>query len=65
MEGGGVKYFLQLQALVGTYHCHGLGAENLWNSERCVEGDIGEDVDHGDQDAGDGDSSGQVPHRVL
>ena len=42
-----------------------LGAQDLRDTERGVEGDVGEGVDHRDQDDGDADGPGQVPHRVL
>jgi hypothetical protein len=48
-----------------AHHGYGLRAENLGDAEGGVEGDIGEDVHHRHQDAGDGDGAGQVPHRVL
>ncbi len=50
---------------LAAHHGDSLRAENLGDAEGGVEGDIGEDVHHGHQDAGDGDGAGQVPHRVL
>ena len=36
----------------------------IWR-QRGVEGDVGEGIHYGDQRAGDGDGTGQVPHGVL
>lgn len=46
---------------VNTHNCHCLRAEHLLWRKDGVEGDVGGDVDHRHQRAGDGDSSGQVP----
>ena len=48
-----------------THHGHGLGAQDLGHGQRGVEGDVGGDVDHGDQDAGDADGPGEVSDGVL
>jgi hypothetical protein len=50
---------------LAAHHGDSLRAENLGDAEGGVEGDVGEDIHHGHQDAGDGDGAGQVPHRVL
>ncbi len=50
---------------LAAHHGNSLRAENLGDAEGGVEGDIGEDVHHRHQDAGDGDGAGKVPHRVL
>ena len=49
----------------GTHHCHGLGAEDLWDTEGGVEGDVGEGVHDSHEDDGDSYGSGQVPDWVL
>ena len=48
-----------------TDHGHGLGAQDLGHGQRGVEGDVGGDVDHGDEDAGDADGPGEVSDGVL
>ena len=50
---------------LGKPHGDGLRAQDLGDAERGVEGDVGEGVDHRDQDDRDADGPGQVPHRVL
>ena len=50
---------------LGKPHGDCLGAQHLGDTERGVEGDVGEGVDHRDQDDGDADGAGQVPHGVL
>ena len=54
-----------MKTLTGTYHSHGLGAEDLWNTEGGVEGDVGEGVHDSHEDDGDSYGSRQVSHWVL
>ena len=51
--------------MISSHHCDRLRPEDLGHGERGVEGDVGQDVDHGHQDAADGDGAGKVLDRVL
>ena len=44
---------------------HSLGPQDLRDAERRVEGDVGDGVDHGDQDDGDADCSWKISDGVL
>ena len=48
-----------------SYHCDRLRPKDLGHGERGVEGDVGQDVDHGHQDAADSDGAGKVLDWVL
>lgn len=47
------------------YHSDCLWTQNFVNRQRCVESHIRHDVHDGHQGAGNGDSTGKVPDRVL
>ena len=47
------------------YHSDGLRSENFRDRECRVERDVGEDVDEGHEDAGDGDSARKVPGEAM
>ena len=49
----------------GEESSHSIGAEHLWNTERGVESNVGEGVDHGDEDDGDSNSTRKVPDWIL
>lgn len=54
-----------MRRIICSYHSNRFWTQNLVDRERSVESHIRQDVHNSDQGAGDGDSTGQVPYRVL
>ena len=46
------------------YHGDSFRSEDFWDRQGGVERDVGEDVDEGHQDAGDGDGFWKIPAEI-